>query len=114
MNANQPKSTWVTRLEGMALMESVFPQNVLALQSAVGAQIESLAKDHPNYVVGLVSFESDVTIWGDGKSAPLVIAGGKLYKDHEIEKAVRYYSLTTQISKAKDSLLKKLFSLTEK
>jgi hypothetical protein len=80
----------------------------------VETQIEAIAKDHPNYIVGLVSFESDVTIWGDGKSASTVIAGGKLHRDEEITKVAKEYELATPISESKDALLKKLFALKDK
>eukprot|EP00475_Leptophrys_vorax_P037326 TRINITY_DN6417_c0_g1_i1.p1 TRINITY_DN6417_c0_g1~~TRINITY_DN6417_c0_g1_i1.p1 ORF type:complete len:723 (-),score=215.14 TRINITY_DN6417_c0_g1_i1:50-2218(-) len=100
MQGHNPKTTWVTRLE--------------AVQAAVESQIEALAKEHPNYIVGLVSFESDVTIWGDGKSSPAIIAGGKLHKDDEIMRAAKDYEFSTPVSESKDALLKKLFSLKDK
>lgn len=35
---------------------------------------------HPNRYVGLVTFNNEVTLFGDGTTEPIVIAGDKLQK----------------------------------
>jgi hypothetical protein len=48
------------------------------MQAAVEAQIQDLKAAHPNQKVGLVTFNEEVTVIGDGTSAPITIAGDKL------------------------------------
>ena len=45
---------------------------------ATEVQIKRIAKDHPTYRVGLVAFSTDVTIYGDGTQAPVVVSTDKL------------------------------------
>lgn len=59
-------SSWVTR-----------KQCVLA---AIETQLNEMKITHPNRKVGLVTFNNDVALFGDGKGEPKFIAGDKLYK----------------------------------
>jgi hypothetical protein len=54
-----------------------------AMQAAVNTQIETMAKDTPSRRVGIVTFNGDVTIVGDGTNAPTVLTGDRLnsYED---------------------------------
>ena len=63
----QKKNTsWVSR-----------KQCVLA---AMETQMNEMKTTHPSRKVGLVTFNNDVTLFGDGKADPKFIAGDKLYK----------------------------------
>jgi biopolymer transport protein ExbD len=52
--------------------------------AAIESQIQELAKQHPNRNVGLVTFNDEVIIIGDGTKEPVFIAGDKLHKYDEI------------------------------
>lgn len=83
------------------------------VQAAVAHQIDILFKEHPNSKVGLVFFNNEVTIIGDGFGQPVVVTGDKL-EDYEglLEEGVKY-QISNPISKSKDALLKKLYAVEE-
>ena len=43
-----------------------------------------MAKNQPNKLVGLVTFNNEVTLFGDGSMQPVTITGDFLYKADEI------------------------------
>eukprot|EP01083_Nonionella_stella_P316339 1146517_1 len=53
------------------------------VQTAVNEQIETMAKMHPTYKIGLVTFN---TVFGDGMSKHEIITGDKLKIDNIIDK----------------------------
>lgn len=91
--------TYITRLQG--------------LQAAVDNQLEELSKEHPKRRVGLVTFNSEVTVIGDGSAVPLTIAGDKLYKKDELTKIGAELDLPSDITASRETLGKKLFELEE-
>jgi len=56
-----------------------------AVQQAIEVQLIGLQQEHPDRKVALVTFASDVTIYGDGTTHPIVIAGDRLSNPEELE-----------------------------
>lgn len=54
------------------------------MQAAVHIQLEELKNKHPNKRVALITFATEVHVYGDASAAPLVIAGDKLNKEEEL------------------------------
>ena len=79
----QPASniTWVSRLQ--------------CVQAAVEDQIERIRKESPKRRIGLITFNNDVTIYGDGTQEPVVVTGEKL-KSFEALKSIGVYLLTSK------------------
>ena len=84
-----------------------------AMQAALSSQIEMLARVHPTKRVGVVSFASDVVIYGDGTSDPIVVAGDRLQDfEHLLERGTNSV-VGTSITETKESLEKKIWDLSE-
>jgi len=75
--------------------------------------LELLEKQHPNKKIGLIVFNSDVTILGDGKQEPLVIAGDRLNNYEELIQIGDNFHLERTIHESKGDLEKKLWELEE-
>ncbi len=57
-----------------------------------------MAKNQPNKLVGLVTFNNEVTLFGDGSIQPVIIAGDFLYKAEEIRnKTINQQLLTVNV-----------------
>jgi len=84
-----------------------------SVQAAIAAQIETLSKQKPNYSVGLVTFNDEVTVIGDGQQHQEVIAGDKLHSYDELLKAGESYVLQSTIGVAEQALSSKVFALEE-
>ncbi len=52
------------------------------VQSAIDSQLENMKKNNPDRKIGLVTFNNEVTIIGDGIKPPVTVAGDKLF-DHD-------------------------------
>jgi hypothetical protein len=53
--------------------------------AAIETQIEEMKQTHPNKVVGIITFNDEVVILGDGCSQPMTIAGDRLSKAEDIK-----------------------------
>jgi len=84
------------------------------VQAAVDAQLTSLERTQPNSCVGLVSFNDDVTITGDGHQTPVVLAGDKLKSFEESLRTGTSFILEKPISQSKTQIAQKLFALEDK
>lgn len=86
------------------------------VQSAIDSQLESMHKNNPDRKIGLVTFNSEVSIIGDGSGAPTTIAGDKLH-NYEFLLANGVSSAATQFKKSiketKAHLQQKLMALEE-
>lgn len=86
------------------------------VQTAIESQLKELALGAPKRKVGIVTFNSEVTLIGDGKLAPKTFAGDKLH-DYEglIETAQKdaevYMSKT--VEETKDDLIRRLEQIEE-
>ena len=48
------------------------------VQAAIEAQLASMAVSTPERKVGIVTFNGDVTIYGDGTTDPYILTGDRL------------------------------------
>eukprot|EP01092_Planopodium_desertum_P005534 TRINITY_DN231_c0_g1_i2.p1 TRINITY_DN231_c0_g1~~TRINITY_DN231_c0_g1_i2.p1 ORF type:complete len:749 (-),score=157.94 TRINITY_DN231_c0_g1_i2:44-2227(-) len=83
------------------------------VQAALDAQIETLKKDHPARRVGLVCFNNDVEIIGDGTASPVTITGDKLNNFDALFEAGTKYSVTDPIKTTHTALAKRIWDLEE-
>lgn len=72
INHAQRNKTYVSRMQ--------------CVQSAVDSQLEQMGKGAPNRKVGIVTFNNEVTVLGDGKENPQIITGDKLNDCDFLEK----------------------------
>lgn len=52
--------------------------------AAIENQINEMKKESPNKIVGLVTFNNEVVLVGDGSNQPVTIAGDRLNKAEDI------------------------------
>ena len=98
----QPQVTYVSRLE--------------CVQAAIESQIQELKKSKPNVKVGLVTFNNEVKIIGDGKCSEDTIAGDRLNDFEKCKTAVadrHAQILSCNVEEAGDALCEKLIALEE-
>ena len=83
------------------------------LQAAITSNIKKIKKDSPNVKVGLVTFNSNVTIYGDCLSKPIKIE--EIDDEEKIKKLGVEYSnlISNPISKTSDKILTILNSIEE-
>lgn len=84
--------------------------------AAIESQLEDIKKAHPNRKVGVVAFNNEVILYGDGSQDPIVIAGDKLSKkDVCLSTGIESYNshMSKAISESSEKLLDKLYSLKE-
>lgn len=93
--------TYVSRLE--------------CVQAAIEAQLQSMAISTPERKIGLITFNSEVTIIGDGTSEAVTLTGDKLYNFETcLETGITCEGRMTQtIETTKDHLVEKLINLYE-
>ncbi|KAL5010727.1 hypothetical protein ScPMuIL_013032 [Solemya velum] len=97
---NQPRNvTYVSRLQ--------------ALQAAVDHQLQEMAKNHMKRGVALVTFNSEVTIIGDGHGSPVTVTGDKLKNEKELIEVGEEQTRPHAIADSRKLLGDKLFSLEE-
>jgi hypothetical protein len=86
------------------------------VQAAIDSQITEMAKTAPDRRLGIVTFNHEVTIIGDGSQDPQPIVGDKLYNyDYLIENGSTKGSqlLQKSIKETKNVLATKLMALEE-
>eukprot|EP00048_Salpingoeca_helianthica_P014573 m.222372 g.222372 ORF g.222372 m.222372 type:complete len:765 (-) comp16017_c0_seq1:86-2380(-) len=92
--------TYVTRLQ--------------AVQAAVDAQIKAMSKEHPNRKVGLIAFNKEITLIGDGSVAPITLAGDTLSNPEALRTAaLEFAGMTHAVKDSHTMLTEKLFGLEE-
>jgi len=84
-----------------------------SVQAAVDAQLAQMEQEQPSRRVGLVTFNGEVTVIGDGYQPPVTIAGDKLDDYDQLLQLGKSQSPGVPISKAKKALSTKLFALEE-
>eukprot|EP00727_Mastigamoeba_balamuthi_P003938 m51a1_g13541 putative type a von willebrand factor domain-containing protein (466) ;mRNA; f:261-2200 len=84
-----------------------------AVQGAIDAQLAALARDHPTRTVGLVAFNSEVTVLGDGTQESRTIAGDKLGDYEALLAEGSAYALASDVRSSRDALVSRLFALEE-
>jgi hypothetical protein len=73
-----------------------------------------MKKTHPNRLVGLVTFNNEVVVFGDGSSEPTIIAGDRLNKVEDIIEAMKNTNLNRRIKDSAQDLITKFGHLQEK
>lgn len=91
--------TYVSRLQSM--------------QAAIDAQLQTMAKDTPSRHAGLVTFNAEVSLIGDGSADSRVIAGDRLSDGEALREVGRAYPLSRPVSEARERLADRLFALEE-
>lgn len=84
--------------------------------AAIESQLDEIKKSHPNRKVGVVAFNNEVILYGDGSTDPVVVAGDKLNKKDvclSIGAESASSHLSRSISDSGKKLLEKLNSLKE-
>lgn len=92
---------------------TTFVSRLQCVQAAVEAQIERIAREHPQHKVGLIVFSNEVTILGDGTQEPENVAGDKLKNWQQLVEIGERYRLAKPVQESKESLLKALWALEE-
>ena len=72
-----------------------------------------MAWQHPNRRVALVTFSSDVTIFGDGMSEPRTLAGTRLENYEELVAAGSSVELTAPVKDTAGALVDKVYAVSE-
>ncbi|KAG5185901.1 hypothetical protein JKP88DRAFT_354015 [Tribonema minus] len=85
-----------------------------AVQAAVSAQLETMARDTPSARAGLITFSGDITVIGDAAAAaPTVVAGAALHDAHALADLGAACALTRGVGAARAALEARLFALSE-
>jgi hypothetical protein len=93
----------------------VYVSRLQAVQAAVDAQLHKLVDTHPNCRCGLVTFNSDVAMVGDGSKATATLAGDALGTGQSVRAAAQAHTdlLAEPVKSSVELLSKKLFGLEE-
>eukprot|EP00499_Haloplacidia_sp_CaronLabIsolate_P015706 CAMPEP_0196768958 /NCGR_PEP_ID=MMETSP1104-20130614/233_1 /TAXON_ID=33652 /ORGANISM="Cafeteria sp., Strain Caron Lab Isolate" /LENGTH=932 /DNA_ID=CAMNT_0042139039 /DNA_START=47 /DNA_END=2845 /DNA_ORIENTATION=+ len=84
-----------------------------AIQAAVNQQLESMARETPTWRAGLITFNEDVRVVGDGSAPTQVLAGDRLADYEHLKSAGEDYPLARPVSESRASLVERLFALEE-
>ncbi|CAM9885732.1 unnamed protein product [Ectocarpus sp. 6 AP-2014] len=96
----QPRGmTYVSRLQSM--------------QAAIDDQLETMAKETPSRHAGIVTFNGEVSLIGDGSGDSRVVAGDRLSDGEALKEVGRAYPLSRPIAEARSRLADRLFALEE-
>lgn len=80
-------------LPGAHNKNKTFISRKQCILSAIESQLKELQKVDPNKRVGFVTFNNEVTVLGDGKTATVNILGDKLNKKEEIINSLKDFKL---------------------
>lgn len=83
------------------------------LQIAIEQQIKRLERENPDKRVGIVAFNNEVLIVGDGTQEPIVIAGDRLGAWDELKRIGAAFVLNKKARDSSKALLKSLYTLEE-
>ncbi|XP_046583394.1 circularly permutated Ras protein 1-like [Haliotis rubra] len=84
-----------------------------SVQAAVDHQLEEMQRDHPNRRVGLITFDNEVTVIGDGTEEETSVVGDKLTNREVLVKLGKDLNTPKSIKETRKCLGDKLFSLEE-
>ncbi|CAM9240272.1 unnamed protein product, partial [Discosporangium mesarthrocarpum] len=99
MPGQRPGITYISRLQSM--------------QAAIDKQLETMSRECPERRVGLVTFNGEVTLVGDGSQEPRFIAGDRLGDPGALQEVGRSYPLTRPVLEARERLGTTVFGLEE-
>lgn len=72
-----------------------------------------MAKEVPSRHAGLITFNAEVTLIGDGSADSRIVAGDRLSDDEALREVGRAYPLSRPVSEARSRLSDRLFALEE-
>ena len=72
-------------------------------------QLSNFAKSQPYAKISLVTFNNEVTVFGDSKNDAVVVTGDKLNNNDALVKIGTEVSLPASINKTREFLSSKLF-----
>ena len=87
----------------------MFSSTLQSVQAAVDHQLGEFAKSQPNTKISLVTFNNEVTVFGDGKNDAVIVTGDKLNHNDALVKVGTEASLPASIKETRESLSSKLF-----
>lgn len=74
---------------------------------------QTMAKDMPSRHAGLVTFNAEVSLIGDGSGDSRIVAGDRLSDREALTEVGRAYPLSRPVSEARGRLADRLFALEE-
>ena len=83
------------------------------VQASIEKQIQNLTKNFPNKKVGIITFNHEVTVIGDGTSNPIVIGGDKLNNFDSLYEEGKKISIQNAIKDTNKSLIEKVYKIQE-
>ena len=86
-----------------------FISRLQAVQAAVDQQLLDMTSQNPHRRCCLITFNSELTVYGDGSSHPITISGGKLNDKDVLVRSARDIALPASIQTQRDVLSKTLF-----
>eukprot|EP01123_Difflugia_compressa_P010783 TRINITY_DN403_c0_g1_i4.p1 TRINITY_DN403_c0_g1~~TRINITY_DN403_c0_g1_i4.p1 ORF type:complete len:549 (-),score=93.64 TRINITY_DN403_c0_g1_i4:117-1715(-) len=92
---------------------TTYVSRLQCVQAAIESQLDNLKKEYPNYKVGLVCFNGDVVIIGDGTKEKVIVTGDKLNNYETLINIGREYNIENSILTCEESLVQKLRLLEE-
>ncbi|XP_077868957.1 circularly permutated Ras protein 1-like [Saccoglossus kowalevskii] len=92
---------------------TTYVSRLQAMQSAVDHNLSKLCKDCSTKRIGLVSFNNEVTVIGDGSDTPITLAGDKLYDKENLISFGSQLPLPMFIKETRNVLADKIFNLEE-
>jgi hypothetical protein len=92
---------------------TTYVSRLQAMQAALSSQIDMIARVYPQKRIGVVTFASDVVIYGDGTSDPVVLAGDRLSDFEHLIAAGASANVKKAVSETKDELEKRIWDLSE-
>ena len=87
----------------------MFSSTLQSVQVAVDHQLGEFAKSQPNTKISLVTFNNEVTVFGDNKSDTVVVTGDKLNDNDALVKVGTEVTLPANIKKTRKALSSILF-----
>jgi len=90
-----------------------YVSRIQCVQAAIADQLEKISLEKPDLKVGLVFFNNEVTVVGDGLGSPLIITGDKLENKEAIIESVKDYRINAPIKESKEALIAKLYEINE-
>lgn len=93
--------------------DTTYVSRLQCVQAAVDSQLEEIQRTSPNTKICLITFNHDVTVWGDGSQEPLILSGDKLSDYDQLVKEAKAYNTVKPISESIEKLREKLFSLED-
>ena len=90
-----------------------FVSRLQCVQSAVEYKINHFKRENPSAHIGLVTFNNEVQLIGDGTQPTQIVAGDRLYEWDQLQEIGNEFKISKAINESEDVLLDKLWDLEE-